>query len=103
MQDKIVRSVCFQKARVFALAAFTLHSRKSAGIDSRCPNLARTAADDFAPQPGSPRRKGLKTTDLSELKAASDRLAEDLWDVDEENLVSKFMQLRRRAKTQPSK
>ena len=24
------------------------------GIDSRCPNLARTAADDLAPQPRSP-------------------------------------------------
>ncbi len=37
-----------------ALATFTCHSRQSAGIDSRCPNFARTAAADFAPQPGSP-------------------------------------------------
>src|SRR5213594_1819479 len=41
-------------ARALALAAFTRHSRLSKGMDSRWTNLARTAADDFAPQPGSP-------------------------------------------------
>src|SRR6266446_5889167 len=41
-------------ARALALVAFTRHSRQSFGICSRWPNLARTAADDFAPQPASP-------------------------------------------------
>src|SRR2546422_4437194 len=41
-------------ARALALAAFTRHSRLSKGMDSRWTNLARMAADDFAPQPGSP-------------------------------------------------
>ena len=49
------------------------------------------------------RRKGLKTADLSELKAAADRLAEALSDVDEEKLVSQFKQLRRRGKASPVK
>ena len=44
------------------------------------------------------RRKGPKSADLSELKAAADRLAEVLADVDEEELVSEFKQLRRRGK-----
>src|SRR3954451_18361599 len=37
-----------------ALVAFTCHSRQSFGIASRCPNLASTAAVDFAPHPASP-------------------------------------------------
>lgn len=45
------------------------------------------------------RRRGAKTADLSELKAAADRLAEALSDVDEEKLVSEFKQLRRRGKS----
>jgi hypothetical protein len=44
-------SVC---ASALAWAAFTCHSRQSVGIDSRWPNLASTAAVDFAPQPGRP-------------------------------------------------
>ena len=44
------------------------------------------------------RRKRPKSADLSELKAAADRLAEALADVDEEELVSEFKQLRRRGK-----
>ncbi len=44
------------------------------------------------------RRKQPKTADLSELKAAADRLAKALADVDEEELVSDFKQLRRRGK-----
>ncbi len=39
-----------------------------------------------------------KTADLSELKAAADRLAKALADVDEEELVAEFKQLRRRCK-----
>ena len=35
---------------------------------------------------------------LSELKAAADRLAEALADVDEEELVAEFKQMRRRGK-----
>lgn len=44
------------------------------------------------------RRKALKTAALSELKAAADRLAEVLSDVDEEKLVHEFKQMRRRGK-----
>jgi hypothetical protein len=42
------------------------------------------------------RRKHPKTADLSELKAASKRLAEALADVDEEEFVAEFKELRRR-------
>jgi hypothetical protein len=46
------------------------------------------------------RRRGRRmTADLSELKAAADRLAEALSDVDEDELVSEFKQLRRRGKS----
>ena len=45
------------------------------------------------------RRKSLRTADLSELKAAADRLAEALSDVDEEKLVREFKHLRRRGKS----
>jgi hypothetical protein len=45
------------------------------------------------------RRKGAKTASISELKAAADRLAEALADVDEEELVADFKRLRRHAKT----
>jgi len=41
-------------ARALGLATFTRHSRQSRGMDSTWANLARTAADDFAPQPGRP-------------------------------------------------
>ncbi len=44
------------------------------------------------------RRKRPKTADLSELKAAADRLAKALADVDEEELVAEFKELRRRRK-----
>jgi len=44
------------------------------------------------------RRKRPKSAHLSELKAAADRLAEALADVDEEELVTEFKQLRRRGK-----
>ncbi len=44
------------------------------------------------------RRKQPKAADLSELKAAADRLAEALADVDEEEFVANFKQLRRRGK-----
>jgi hypothetical protein len=44
------------------------------------------------------RRKLPKSADLSELKAAADRLAEALADVDEQELVTEFKQLRRRGK-----
>lgn len=44
------------------------------------------------------RRKHRKTAELSELKAAADRLAKALADVDEEQLVSEFKELRRRGK-----
>ncbi len=45
------------------------------------------------------RRKQPKAADLSELKAAADRLAEALADVDEEEFVTNFKQLRRRGKS----
>ena len=44
------------------------------------------------------RRKRSKTADPSELKAAADRLAEALADVNEDELVAEFKQRRRRAK-----
>lgn len=44
------------------------------------------------------RRKRPKAADLAELKAAADRLAEALADVDEEGLVTEFKQLRQRAR-----
>jgi PHD/YefM family antitoxin component YafN of YafNO toxin-antitoxin module len=44
------------------------------------------------------RRKRPKAADLAELKAAADRLAEVLADVDEEGLATEFKQLRRRGK-----
>jgi len=45
------------------------------------------------------RRKRPKSADLSELKAAADRLAEALADVDEEALLADFKELRRRKKS----
>jgi hypothetical protein len=44
------------------------------------------------------RRKRPKTAELSELKAAADRLAKALTDVDEEELVAEFKEVRRRGK-----
>ena len=44
------------------------------------------------------RRKRTKTADLSELKAAADRLSQALADVDEEEVVDEFKTLRRRGK-----
>lgn len=44
-------------------------------------------------------RKRPHTADVSELKAAADRLAVALSDVDEEGLVAEFKQLRRRGKS----
>src|SRR5207245_6934594 len=49
----------------------------------------------------TPRRRR-KSADLSELKAAADRLAQALADVDEEGLVvEEFKQMRRRGKDSP--
>ena len=45
------------------------------------------------------RRKRPKTAELSELRAAADRLAKALEDVDEEQLVVEFKELRRRGKS----
>jgi hypothetical protein len=45
------------------------------------------------------RRKRPRTADISELKAAADRLAAALADVDEEELVAEFKQLRRKGKS----
>jgi len=44
------------------------------------------------------RRKRTKTADMSELKAAADRLSQALADVDEQELVDEFKTLRRRGK-----
>jgi hypothetical protein len=44
------------------------------------------------------RRKRPQTANISELKAAADRLAAALADIDEEELVAEFKQLRRRNK-----
>ena len=45
------------------------------------------------------RRKLRKGIELSELKAAADRLAQALADVDEEELVAEFKERRRRGKS----
>lgn len=45
------------------------------------------------------RRKRTKTADVSELKAAADRLSQALANVDEEELVDEFKTVRRRAKS----
>ena len=45
------------------------------------------------------RRKRPKSADLSELKAAANRLAEALTDVDEEQLVAEFKKMRRHSKS----
>lgn len=44
------------------------------------------------------RRRRTKSAELSELRAAADRLAAVLSDVDEEELVAEFKQMRRREK-----
>lgn len=44
------------------------------------------------------RRRRRKSVDVSELKAAADRLAQALADVDEEELVTEFKQMRKRGK-----
>jgi len=49
------------------------------------------------------RRTRPRTADLSELRAAADRLARALADVDEEELVEEFKRLRRRGKRARSK
>lgn len=49
------------------------------------------------------RRKRPKTAELSELKAAADRLAKALADVDEEDFAAEFNKLRRAGKARPSK
>ena len=46
-------------------------------------------------------RKRPKTAELGELKAAADRLAKLLADVDEEEVVTEFGQMRRQKKNQP--
>lgn len=46
-----------------------------------------------------PTRRRPKTADPSELKAAADRLAAALADVDEEELLTEFKRLRRRSKS----
>ncbi len=48
------------------------------------------------------RRKRAKSAELSELKAAADRLAQALSDVDEEEFVAEFKERRRRGKTPKS-
>jgi hypothetical protein len=48
------------------------------------------------------RRRRRKTAEISELRAAADRLAEALSDVDEEELVAEFKEIRRRGKAAKS-
>jgi antitoxin (DNA-binding transcriptional repressor) of toxin-antitoxin stability system len=48
----------------------------------------------FVPTP----RKQVRSADIGELKAAADRLTEALADIDEDEVVSEFKQLRRRAR-----
>ena len=46
-------------------------------------------------------RKAVRSADVAELRAAADRLAEALSDVDEEEIVSEFKKVRRRGKAAP--
>lgn len=48
------------------------------------------------------RRRRRKAAEISELRAAADRLAEALSDVDEEELVAEFKETRRRGKAAKS-
>ncbi len=48
-------------------------------------------------------RKQIKSADLTELRAAADRLAEALADVDEDEFVAEFKQLRARETAQSKK
>jgi hypothetical protein len=49
-------------------------------------------------------RKATRTADLAELRTAADRLAETLGDLDEEQIVTEFKQMRRRSRaSKPSK
>ena len=54
------------------LAAFTPHSRQSAGMDSRWLNFARTAAVDLAPQPGNPGYPSRRVADQCQIILAID-------------------------------
>ena len=47
------------------------------------------------------RRKKAKLAEFSELKAAADRLAETLADVDEQELVADFRRARRKGRSMP--
>lgn len=71
--------------------------------NSRTPTLMALYSRCRHPARRDPRRKRPKTADLSELKAAADRLAEALADVDEEEFVADFKQLRRRGKANQPK
>jgi hypothetical protein len=46
-------------------------------------------------------RKAVRSADVAELRAAADRLADALSDVDEEEIVSEFKKVRRRGKAAP--
>jgi hypothetical protein len=46
-------------------------------------------------------RKAMRSADVAELRAAADRLADALSDVDEEEIVSEFKKVRRRGKAAP--
>jgi PHD/YefM family antitoxin component YafN of YafNO toxin-antitoxin module len=49
-------------------------------------------------------RKAVRSADLAELRAAADRLAESLADLDEEKVVTEFKQIRRQKRSsKPSK
>jgi len=48
-------------------------------------------------------RRGPRTADLSELKAASDRLTEAVADINEDDLVGEFKQVRRRKQQHSTK
>lgn len=49
-------------------------------------------------------RKAVRSPDLAELRAAADRLAESLADLDEEKVVTEFKQIRRQNRSsKPSK
>ena len=57
-------------------------------------HMNRETLGVYVPTP----RKATRSADLAELRAAADRLAETLADLDEEQVVTEFKQMRRRSK-----
>lgn len=69
--------------------------RIASSLESDTPVAVTRRGETLGVYVPTPRRRR-KSADLSELKAAADRLAQALSDVDEEGLTEEFKQMRRR-------